>query len=136
MLLGDVEYIEVHSICSACEKTRRQLHFDVNYSGTDHLLKSPLTPCKNPKVLYDLKNFNLLLLLPEMCRIIDHLANKAKCEFISRIRRNDAWINIRQDGAGAKATIDHEKYLFIYAMPSEIEVAEEQVNMIENENAF
>src|SRR5262249_41241241 len=58
---GDIDYIEAHSICSACGKTRRQLDFEVDYSGTGHLLKKPLVPCKNPKVLYDLRKLNLLL---------------------------------------------------------------------------
>jgi hypothetical protein len=118
---GDVDYIEVHSICSACGKTRRQLDFEVDYCGTDHLLKKPLVPCKNPKVLYDLKNINLLVTLPDIVRIVDHLTNE-KCEFLSNLRRRDTWVPVRQDAAEAKVTIEESKYLFIYALPNHIEV--------------
>ena len=48
---GDIDYIEVQSICSACGKTRRQLAFEVDYSGTDHLVERPLVPITNPKIL-------------------------------------------------------------------------------------
>jgi hypothetical protein len=27
---GEVDYVEIHSICSACEKARRQFHFEVD----------------------------------------------------------------------------------------------------------
>jgi hypothetical protein len=132
---GDVDYIEVHSICSACGKTRRQLDFEVDYCGTDHLLKKPLVPCKNPKVLYDLKNINLLVTLPDIVRIVDHLTNE-KCEFLSNSRRRDTWVPVRQDAAEAKVTIEESKYLFIYALPNHIEVPEDQINTIKKENAF
>jgi hypothetical protein len=132
---GDVDYIEIHSICSACGKTRRQLDFEVDYCGTDHLLKKPLVPCRNPKVLYDLKELNLLLTLPDIVRIVDHLA-KEKCEFLSNLRDGDTWVPVRQDAAEAKATIEERKYLFIYAMPKTIEVPEDHVNATRKENAF
>ena len=132
---GDIDYIEVHSICSACGKTRRQLDFEVDYCGTGHLLTKPLVPCKNPKVLYDLKDLNLLLMLPDMLRIVDHLAEE-KCQFLSHVRRGDAWVPVRQDGAEAKATIEKAKYLFVYAMPNQIEVPEDQVNTNKKEDAF
>jgi len=133
---GDIKYLEVHSICSACGKARRQLDFEVDYSGTDHLVNQPLVPCKNPKILYDLKQYNLLLLFPDMSQIVEHLAVEAKCKFISRVRRNDSWINILQDAAGAKTTIERDKFLFIYATPSLIELAEEQVGTLKKEHAF
>jgi hypothetical protein len=132
---GDVDYIEIHSICTACRKIRRQLDFEVDYSGTDHLLKKPLVPCKNPKVLYDLKNINLLLTVPDILRIVDHLAEH-KCEFLSNLRRGNTWMRVRQDAAEAKATIEKSKYLFIYAMPNQIEVPEDQVDTNKKEDAF
>lgn len=132
---GDVDYIEVHSICSACAKTLRQLDFEVDYCGTDHLLKKPLVPCKNPKILYDLKDLNLLLTLRDMLRIVDHLAEQG-CEFLSNLRRADSWVAVRQNAAQAKATIEKSKYLFIYAMPDHVEVPEDQLNTNKEENAF
>lgn len=132
---GDIDFIEIHSICSACGKTRRQLHFEVDYCGTDHLLKKPLIPCKNPKVLYDLKNINLLLKLPDIARIVDHLS-KQKCQFFCDLRRGDTWVPVRQDVAEAKATIGKGKYLFIYAMPNHVEVPNNQIDTIKKESAF
>jgi Zn ribbon nucleic-acid-binding protein len=133
---GDIDYIEVHSTCSACGKARRQLDFEVDYSGTAHLFKRPLVPCKNPKILYDLKNLSLLVTLPDMGRIVDHLAREAKCGFVSHVRRGDGWKSIRQGASGTKATISRGGYLFIYASPSRIEVPEEQVSTVEKEDAF
>ncbi len=132
---GDIDYVEIYSICSGCGKTRRQLDYEVDYCGTDQLLKKPLVPCKNPKVLYDLNNFNLLLTLPDMVRIVDHLA-KEKCEFLATLRRGDTWVPVHQDATEAKATIEQCKYLFIYAMPNHIEVPEEQIHTIKKEDAF
>lgn len=132
---GDIDYIEMHSICSACGKARRQLDFEVDYCGTAHLLKKPLAPCKNPKVLYDLKDLNLLLTLPDMLRIVDHLAEQ-RCEFLSNVRRADSWVAVRQNAAQAKATIERDKYLFIYAMPHRVEVPEDQLNANTKEDAF
>jgi len=133
---GDIDYIEVHSVCSACGKTRRQLDFEVDYCGTDHLFKKPLVPCKNPKVLYDLKDISLLITLPDMDRIVDHLADQAQCDFLACVRRHDSWVNVPQDAVGAKATIEKGKYLFIYAMPNQVEVPEDQVNTNKKEDAF
>jgi hypothetical protein len=132
---GDIDYIEMHSICSACGKTRRQLDFEVDYCGTDHLLKKPLVPCKNSKVLYDLKDLSLLLTLPDMFRIVDHLAERG-CEFLSNVWRAGSWVPVRQKAAKAKATIEKSNYLFIYAMPEHFEVPGDQINTIKKEDAF
>jgi Zn ribbon nucleic-acid-binding protein len=132
---GDIDHIEIHSICVACGKTRRQLDFEVDYCGTDHLLKKPLVPCKNPKVLYDLKDLNLLLSLPDMLRIIDCLAEQG-CKFLSNVRRNDGWVAVLQNAAQAKATMAKSKYLFMYAMPDRVEVPKDQINTIKKEAAY
>lgn len=132
---GDVSYAELHSVCSACGTARRQLRFKVDYSGTEHLVNMPLVPCKDPKVLYDLKNIHLLLTLPEIGHIVDHLA-KAGCEFLSNVRSGDAWTPVRQDAAEAMASIEKGKYLFIYAMPKLIEVPKAQIEGTKKENAF
>jgi hypothetical protein len=132
---GDINYIKLHSICSACEKARRQLDFEVDYCGTAHLLKKPLVPLKNPKVLYDLKDLSLLLTLPDMLRIVDHLAEQG-CEFLSNVRRDDRWVAVRQNAAQAKATIEKDKYVFIYAMPDRVEVPEDQINTKKKEDVF
>jgi len=133
---GDIDYIEVHSICSEFGKTRRQLDFEVGYSGTQHLFNRPLVPCNNPKILYDLKSLNLLITLTGIARIVDHLAHKAKCEFVCCLRRRETWVNIRQNTAEVIATIKKHKYLFIYAMPRPINVSEHEVNTNKREEGF
>ena len=125
----------MHSICSACAITRRRLDFEVDYAGTGHLLKKPLVPCKNPKILYDLKNLSLFLTLPDMLRVVDHLAEHG-CTFLSNLRRADSWVLVHQNAAQAKATIENGRYLFIYAMPDQIEVPEDQANTNKKEDAF
>ncbi len=132
---GDVDYIEVHLICSGCGKNRRLLDFEVDYCGTDHLLKRPLVPCKNPKILYDLKDLALLLMLPDMFRIVDHLAEQG-CTFLTYLRQVDSWVPVRQKAKQAKATIEKSKYLFIYAMPDPFEVPKDQLSTIKKEDAF
>ena len=132
---GDIKYIEVHSICSACGKTRRQLDYEVDYCGTDHLIKKPLASCKNPKILYDLKNLNLLLTLSDIHRIVDFLSVQ-QCQFLSNMRSEETWVPTRQDAADAKSTIEKSKYLFIYAMLNHLEVPNDQVDTIKKENVF
>ena len=132
---GEIAHIDVHSICSACGKARRRLDFDVDYGGTGHLIEKPLVPCKNPKVLYDLNNLHLLLSPPGIVRVIDHLA-QATCEFLSLVRKGDAWAPVRQDAAEAKATIESGRYLFVYAMPNALGVPGDQIDTIKKESAF
>jgi hypothetical protein len=132
---GDVDYIEVHSICSACAKTRRQLDFEIDYIGTGHLLKRPLVPCKNPKVLYDLKELHVMLTLRDMLRIVDHLGEQG-CRFLSRVRRDESWVAVEQTTAEAKVTIEKDRYLFIYAMPGDLDVPDERMSTVKKEAAF
>jgi hypothetical protein len=108
----------------------------VDYGGTDHLFNMSLVPCKNPKILYDLKKLSLYITLPDLGRIVDHLAEKTKCKFVSRLRIQDSWVNVRQDYAGTHATIENGKYLFIYAMPNQVDVPEDQVNTSRKEDSF
>jgi hypothetical protein len=133
---GDVRDVELHSICSACGKVRRQLQFDVDYSGTEHLLKTPLVYCKNPKILYDLNQFHLLLSSQDIERIVDYLAGYGGCQFLCRVRKGGSWTSAWHDAEGAKATIEKEKYLFIYATPGKIEIAEEQIDLLKQEAIF
>lgn len=133
---GDVDYIEVHSICSECAKTRRQIRFEVDYSGTDHLLTQPLVPCRNPRILYDLQQLNLLLTFPDMNRIVDHLASTTKYGFTARIREGNSWRNVLKDGAGVKQIIERTKYLCIYASPTAKKIPEQAFKTVKDEAAF
>jgi hypothetical protein len=133
---GDIDYIQLHTICSKCKKTRRQLDFEVDYSPTAHLIDNPLVRCRNPKILYDLKSLHLLITLGDITRIVNHLAEKANCEFLTRVRRGENWVNIGQRATEVLDTIKKSKYLFIYAMPKRFTVTEDQVGTIKKENAF
>jgi hypothetical protein len=104
--------------------------------GQQAFLGFPAASILYPKILYDLKDINLLITLSDMDQIVDHLADKGQCNFISRVLRQDNWVNVQQDAAGAKATIEKGKYLFIYAMPSQVEVTEDQVNTNKKEDVF
>lgn len=129
---GDIDHIRVGSTCSACSKTRRRLNVEVDYSPTDRLLKEPLVPVKNPKVLYDLKDLNLLVTLPDITRVIGYLGTT--CSFVSCVRTGDRWVLRSEDAAGVNATIESARYLFIYAMPFRIDVPEYQATT--QEDAF
>jgi hypothetical protein len=132
---GDVKHVEVHSICSACAKVRSRFDFEVDYSGTGHLLRKPLVPCKNPKVLYDLKELSLLLTLPDMLGIVDHLGEQG-CRFLFRLRRDDEWVTSVQTAAEAKVTIDQDKYLFVYAAPGDLDYPEATLDSGKKEAAL
>ncbi len=132
---GDVDHIEVQSICAACTKVRSRLEFEVDYAGTGQLLRRPLVPCKNPKVLYDLKELSLLLTLPDMLRILDHLGELG-CRFLFRLRRDGKWVPSLQTAAEAKVTIEQERYLFIYAATGDGDYPEDRLNTVKKEAAF
>lgn len=132
---GNINYIELHSICTACEKAKRQLNMDIDYSGTKHLIEKPLVACKNPKILYDLKDLSLLLLLPDMLRIFDHLADQG-CTFYSVVSRDKAWVLVQQKIAQVKATLENGGYLYIYAIPKHLEIPDPQNSTSKEEDAF
>jgi hypothetical protein len=132
---GKIDYVELHSICSACGKTRRQLFFEADYCDTDHLIKRPLVPCKNPKVLYDLNDIHLLVTLPDIVRIVDHLAKMSR-GFLTYLRSEDTWVPVYQDVGDAKATIERSKYFLIYAMPDLIDVPGDLLDTRKKEDAF
>jgi hypothetical protein len=133
---GDVDYIEVHSICAACGKTKRQLDLKIDYCGTQNLFKRPLVACKNPKILYDLKHLSLLVELQDMANIADYLALETKCKFACWLRSQNNWNKTELGVEGIKGVIERDKYLYIYAMPMRISIAEYQVNTLKKENAF
>ncbi len=133
---GDIGRIELHSICSACGTTRRRLDFEIDSSGTKSLFDKPLVPCQNPKLLYDLKDINTLLTPRDIHRIIDHLADVAKCQFLAFVWIENAWTPVWQDAAEVKATMVKGKFLFIYAFPNTIEIPENQLFTYKKENAF
>jgi hypothetical protein len=70
-----------------------------------------------------------------MLGVVDHLA-EANCSFLSCVRSEDSWVQVRHDASAVKATIDKTKYLFIYAMPHSVAVSDDQANTIKKENAF
>ena len=132
---GEIDYIEVHSTCSACGKTKRQMDFEVDYGGTEHLFASPLVPCKNPKILYDLKDLHLLVTLPDMARIVDYLGAEAKCKFACWLCSEapgdspiPVWVQTDLEVDGVQGVIEKGGYLYIYAMPRRIKVPKGHVD--------
>src|SRR4051812_32331218 len=50
---GEVRCIVVCSACSRCGKTKRQMHLEIDYGGTENLVRQPLAFCATPRILYD-----------------------------------------------------------------------------------
>lgn len=140
---GDVSSINLWSTCSNCQKVRCQMTVDIDYGDTQNLVIRPLRYCKNPRVLYDLKQISLYVLRSDLARLIHFLAVERKCGFVAWLREQDKWVKhelnaekvqevILSDDGPLKA----ERYLRIYAMPSPIAVPDRDVDTIPKEAAF
>ncbi|MFO1002890.1 MAG: hypothetical protein U0936_21370 [Planctomycetaceae bacterium] len=70
-----------------------------------------------------------------MLRIVDHLAEQ-ECTFLAKVRREDSWVVLCQNAAQAKATIEETRYFFMYAMPTPVDVPEDQINTNRREDGF
>jgi hypothetical protein len=117
---GDVEGIEVWTVCSGCGKSRRQMSADINYSGTERLVREPLVPCKNPKILYDLQQLTLFLIPQDIVRIVDYLGRTAGCRFVGWVHQEKKWTHEALDLERAKAIVLGETYSDILASRSSL----------------
>ena len=130
---GDVRYVEVCSTCASCRKSKRQMTLDIDYGPTDHLVNQPLVYCKNPRVIFDLKELTLYVADQDIARIVQHLENVENCVFSCCIRQKGAWATEEMSAADIAKLLRNDgglstQYLYIHAMPKRIEVTQENVN--------
>lgn len=127
---GEIDYIEVWTTCSSCNKTKRQMSVEIDYGGTEHLFDQPLVFCKNPKILYDLKDLSFFANESDLARIVEHLHSIERCRFVCCVRAKDRWEVKEMAGSAVQELLGEQRrtglgtspYFYIYAMPKKLKV--------------
>ncbi|MFO0939000.1 MAG: hypothetical protein U0798_21060 [Gemmataceae bacterium] len=140
---GDVRSVDVHTQCTACTKQSRLLDVDIDYGGTDHLVKKPLTRCENPKILYDLREFTMFAIPADIIRVLEFLSSKFNCLFTCQVRVKDKWV-LRHSSLKETSSLvlQHNQssgqayYSEIYAHRDRIHFSETDVDNHKKEDVF
>ncbi|MFO1020959.1 MAG: hypothetical protein U0903_09715 [Planctomycetales bacterium] len=138
---GDVRFIKVSTTCSACGKTKKLMNFEIDYSPTYHLAKHPLTPCTNPKILYDLQNLDLYCTGSDILEISEFLSSQLDCVLTCWKRDDDDLALSHVDLQELKdhlpqATEKRLPYLSLYAMKKSAGLPDVKVNTARREERF
>ncbi len=134
---GDINEVELRSTCVSCQKTKLQFAADINYGGTEHLYDRPLVFCKNPKILYDLKEFNLFVTDEDLARIVDYLGHDRRCAFFCCcILTNNKWTRRVCTADQVKEIICNDRYLMFWASPHQMTLSDDEVGTAQNEGLF
>lgn len=133
---GEVRFVALWSVCPSCEKTKRQMSIDVNYGGTEELVKRPLRFCETPNLRYDLKDISLYLTRADMTSIIGYLDAEHKCTFICWLRENNTWVKHRLRAPEVQQAILSGQYLCVYASLLERDLPELQNDSSKKEESF
>jgi hypothetical protein len=138
---ADVRSIDVWSTCAACGKSRRQFAADIDYSPTKRLVDEPLTFCKNPKILYDLRELTLYAKRADIAGVARFLGEEEGCQFAASLRLNEEWSVRHLAFDEAEKTILNETvlpcgYLWIYAFLDPIEISANAVGTARKEAPF
>jgi hypothetical protein len=133
---GDVRSVSTWSICASCGRTKRQMSADIDYGATAHLVSRPLRYCKNPKILYDLKDLSLYATRDDMVRIAGYLGKEEKCDFVCWLKENGEWVLRRVVLDRIEKAIRNDAYLRIYAMPGPIKIRGPDLEDQRAEDAF
>jgi hypothetical protein len=122
---GDVECIQVGTICSGCKKFNRRMTVDIDYGGTARLLSHPLVYCKRPKILYELRDLNLYVTKADVARIAEYLGRSLGCTFVSWIRRENKWVKEPAEVERVKDVILNGRYFAVFASLHALTLPEE-----------
>jgi hypothetical protein len=136
---GDVRSIEIIATCSACAADRHLLNLDIDYSDTENLVRRPLRYCKNPKILYDVREMHLYATRNDIARAIAFLASDFHCSFACWVRENDQWVMRQLIAKEAQAVVladEQTRYLRVYATKGKLDVPADEVGTSRDENAF
>ncbi len=117
---------------------------DIDYGGTESLVKSPLSYCKKPNIQYELKHLHLYVTRNDVCDIVEYLATKAGCYFLCWVHKQNDWVQDLLTVEDVKALIlfdsqkndKPEKYLRIFAARKLQKVEESEVDTIKKAEAF
>jgi hypothetical protein len=137
---GDVERVALVTHCTACRQTQRRMSIKIDYSPTRRLLDKPLTGCKNPEILYDLKELSLYATAADIARIVGYLARQG-CSFAGVVReQGDSVLRMLSPDQAAEIVcrkvsyLSH--YLHLYAMPRRVAVTDAAISTAKKEAAF
>lgn len=133
---GDVREATVLTTCASCGQTRRAMHIEVDYTDTDRLIERPLIYCRDPKILYDLQDLSLYVTKADIARIVQYLADRAGCRLTAILREDNRWVVRRLDTADAKRAIRADNYLWLYASPGPVKVADPEITPAKAEDRF
>jgi hypothetical protein len=136
---GDVRSIDVWRACSSCQKVNRLMSLDIDYEGTEDLVRRPLRYCKNPKILYDLQQLTLYATRDDIVRVVDFLNSEHNCAFVCWLREQDKWVrhDLSSDETGRAVLRDRDRrYLRIYALPNPIDILDADVDTLKQEDIF
>lgn len=133
---GDVAAIVVWTTCSSCGKTKRQMNLDIDYGPTQRLIDQPLVYCRNPRILYDLREITLYATPEDIARVAAYLEDEAACAFHGAIRVGEEWV-VRELGIeDVKGTILGGRYVWIYASPIAAHLSLPETDTARSESSF
>lgn len=133
---GDVRQVDLHSVCTACAKARRQMRVDVDYSPTEDLITHPLRHCEHPDLRYDLRQLSLYLTPADMASIVGWLGHGQGWSFVCWCREGNAWARRPLGTEDVRQAVLADGYFRIYASPAPLHIEDRQVDTWKRESAF
>jgi hypothetical protein len=138
---GDVRSVVLWRSCAACEKTRRLLDVEIDYSPTKELVAAPLVYCKNPKIHYDLHELTSIAKPADIARLIVFLGEQGGCRYTACLRESGDWCVRDVDAGEAAQAVVREgesplTFFWIYASPHPIRVSADAIRGAKKEAVF
>ena len=140
---GDVRSVRTLMACSSCQKPRRLMDVDIDYGGTSSLVRKPLRYCKNPKILYDLREYSMYVTPDDVALVIRRLAVDHHCSLAAQVRDQNRWVwnaispdQIEDLVAESEWGARPVKYLCIYACIGALGVRDLKLGTAKDEKSF
>jgi hypothetical protein len=136
---GDVRSIDLRGTCTTFGKEKRLMNADIDYSGTESLFTQPLSYCKNPKILYDLKDLSLYVTRSDMAAVVRHIYSAPGWSAITWLRERGEWVKRTLNEAETAGVIlagDSLSYIRIYLLPRALDVPDSAIDTSRKEDSF
>ncbi len=135
----EVERATLTTTCVKCHKEQRRLSVAIDYRPTSHLRRQPLAACKNPEILFDLRELSLYAQPADLQRVAGYLAEQG-CSFCGIVRAGKEDIAKSLKPAEVSALLAKRgalpAYLQIYASIKPLALTEADVDTARKEDAF
>lgn len=132
---GEVESVNVWTVCAKCGKRTRRFTADIDYGDTAHLLDSPLVYCASPKIRYDLRQLTLFVTPQNVAQVAQHLGS-AQCVFVTWVREGKAWVRREPRAPQLSRYITKARVLRTYASLEPAALEDADVAEAKDEAAF